>query len=216
MSTEQQLQELLALPIGLTHVLSMDGQKLYSSGSLKTSILNAMQTDSLGKKIYKSSQKMMMKSSLVPVFTSKNIIQLIRHKWRGRKITGDHGITAFYTPSAKKIIILLDNNILGGFETKGSYIAKTGDEEAKEFDPVGTAMQNLKWGRIEIHEMCKLILHEGMHFIADTKPPVFWSMFKTDLIKYYDIVFKKIFSLKKSPPNLEKLVHHIFFKLEYN
>lgn len=121
---DKYLEELFALPIGLTLEATVDGQKIYSSQKLKEAFLKSIGSTGRSSKIYNQIESLVMKKKiLVPCFLSKNMFRFFAHKMFGR--AEDKNILGFYHMVQKRVFILIDNNTTSIGTAQNDFIAST-------------------------------------------------------------------------------------------
>lgn len=201
---QQNINELFVLPIGMEHVITLDGEKFYSSNGLRVRFIEAMTKTGRAKPIISVLKNLTLRESIIPCFTTKNLFQLVRSKWKHRKIKTAYNIIGFYIHHYKKIVLIMDANIKGGFET-----GETLKKQDKSF------IDNLKWGVANDDWMAMLVIHEGMHKLALEQPSKFMSIFSSVLSDYYTDLFTRLLSLKSKPKEMDKVVKYIFYKVEH-
>jgi len=107
---DKYLEELFALPIKPTLEAVVDGQKFYSSPSLKKAFLKSIGSSGRSSQIYKPIEKLVMKKKrIVPCFLSKNMYRFFKHKMFGSAV--DKTSLAFYHMPQKRVFVLVDNAI---------------------------------------------------------------------------------------------------------
>ena len=121
---DKYVEELFSLPVGLELEAIVDGQKFYSSESLKRAFLKSLGSTGRTAPIYKQLETLVIdKKLLIPCYLSKNIFNLIKHKVFGD--LEDKSILGFYHMVDKKVFILIDNNIGKIGTAKNDEIAST-------------------------------------------------------------------------------------------
>ena len=105
---DKHLEELFALPISTNVEATVDGQKFYSSESLKKAFLKSIGASGGSAQIYKPIEKLVMKRKVVvPCFLSKNMFRFFTHKMFGSP--ADKSVLAFYHMAQKRVFVLIDN-----------------------------------------------------------------------------------------------------------
>lgn len=118
------VEELFSLPVGLELEAIVDGQKFYSSESLKRAFLKSLGSTGRSAPIYKQLESLVLdKKILVPCYLSKNLFNLVRHKIFGD--VEDKSILGFYHMIDKRVFILIDNNIGRIGTAKNDELAST-------------------------------------------------------------------------------------------
>ena len=198
------INELYALPIGLSPVVYMDKIPLYGSKNLNDEFLKSLSNTKRGKIIYKSVNKMIKSNMIVPCFADSNLISFFRrrisHDTSGGLmrilriiITGNKPLShpldfvlAFYEPKINKIVILINNHIKESFSVTASDLS-----------------------------ISLALTHEMMHLYSHQNPNKFLSLFKDELNSFYSIYFRKIFKLNQDiPDEIEKIYRYFFLKVE--
>lgn len=124
---QKTINELFVLPVGMEHVITLDGIKLYGSSKLNRKFIKAIERTGRGKKIVPTLDKMIQRGTFVPAFASKNIFTLIKQKvFPGE---GQKGLVAFYHPGHKIVVICLGENVKWGF-TSNDWIARLAIHES--------------------------------------------------------------------------------------
>ena len=201
-----QLNELFALPIGLTPIITVGEISLYGSQGLNDKLIYSISKSKRGK-IFKSSiTKMINTGTIIPCFADNNILTYFR-----RKISYDTSggllrilriivagkkpihhpldyVLAFYDFNTNKIVLMISNHINEVFSSTASddNIALT-------------------------------LTHEMMHMFAHQNPNKFLSVFKDELNSYYLSYFKTIFKLKDDKTiekHIEQVYRFLFLKGE--
>ncbi len=108
------INEMFALPIGMKKVMTLNGEELYTSQTLKDKLKIALGKTEHTRSVSSSINKMIDSERLIPVFFNKRIFNLIVFK-----VFSPNGMAnstlGFYSPTHDKIILILDNNTTFGF-----------------------------------------------------------------------------------------------------
>ena len=120
---QQNLDELFAPPIGLKEVENLYGFKLYGSDRLNKSFLNAVRKSGRGNPIFPQIKALVEKKKIMPVFQVNGIKKFFAHKMFGNP--EDKAILGFYHMGAKKVYIMIDNNISSLAHAKNDEIVST-------------------------------------------------------------------------------------------
>lgn len=176
------LTELFALPVGLRHVATISGQKLYGSDSLNEKFIEAAETAKSLVPIIDIIKAFVKNGKITPVFANKNLIlHLINLLDTSDESEAHKSILGFYTPSEKKIFLFIDNN------TNFLWFVNN--------DFVGI-----------------LVIHELIHMVADLKSSKFLPEFKEDLFTFYKDLFVHIYGLtEKSKLDAQVIEIYTFF-----
>lgn len=121
---DKNLEELFALPIKPTVEAVIDGQKFYSSPSLKKAFMKSIGSSGRTASIYKPVEKLVMsKKIIVPCFLSKNMFRFFTHKMFGSP--EDKSTLAFYHMVQKRVFVLIDNAITSFGTGQNDELAST-------------------------------------------------------------------------------------------
>lgn len=100
------VNELFAIPTGLEPVV-LSGVKFFTSDNLKNSFKIAFSKSSKGNHIVPEIEKLIDSNIVIPCFKSKNILSFLKNK-----IFNDNKyIVAYYDIDAKRVVVIIDNNI---------------------------------------------------------------------------------------------------------
>ena len=166
---DKYVEELFALPIGLSLEAIVDGQKFYSSQSLKDSFLKSIGATGRSSQIYKPIEQLVNKKKLiVPCFLSKNMFKFFGHKMFGNP--EDKTALALYHMVQKKVFILIDNTISAFGTAQNDFLASTTMHECVHL--YADRMQN-KFTRLFNNELTRYyISYFSKVFSLRTKPNV--------------------------------------------
>ena len=104
-----EIQELVAAPISLSLETTIDGNKFYSSDTLKQKFVHAFEKSSKGKHVTKEIERLVEKGIVIPCYKSKNLLGFITKKLFST--SHDKYIMGFYHVYEKKVIILVENSV---------------------------------------------------------------------------------------------------------
>ena len=96
-------------PIGLKHVTSLGGQKLYSSDRLRRQFLKAIKGHKSTKQIYPILERLTNEGKILPCYTVKSFLKYIHYK---RAATDEEkSLQAFFAPQTNRTYMLFDNRV---------------------------------------------------------------------------------------------------------
>jgi hypothetical protein len=183
--THNSLQEVFALPVGLTEVAKLDGLSLYSSAKLQEKYLAALSMSGRTKDLVDKFEILVKNKDIIPCFLGKGFGHFIF--WKIFAPLGDRSIMGFYDPgTTNKIYLLIDNNSnIFGFTSNETLALLT------------------------IHEMCHKFAHDSpSQFLSRYRPEL------TKFYKYYWCEVFQVKEDKLSDSAVFELVTSLFKKCE--
>ena len=106
---KKQLEEMFAIHLNLKLVDTVDGDKLFSSPSMKQNFLLSIKQTSRTKPIYNEIKSLVNKGLVVPCFKHKGFFSNLKYQFfydRNEKM-----IAGFFHPEKKKVYVLVDNEM---------------------------------------------------------------------------------------------------------
>jgi len=177
------LSEAWASPFGLTKEITLDGEPLYSSETLKKKL-----SEILSKQLGVSSgdiTKLISKGKLTPVYSAGNAMTIGMRRLFGADSNGmvdrSKG-NAFYVPKNKTIFIVIDNNVS-------------------------------KLGFVDDKWIAMICVHEMMHLCTKLDAYHTWSTFKEDLYNYYINFYSLFLNIDDKNDEFINLVKQHVFKM---
>jgi hypothetical protein len=182
------------LPYSLTQIGDINGQKMYSSKELQNKFLEAISTQKIIKPVYAKIENLIERQIIIPCFTSRNLIDLIKRKFMSSglatKFLGttedfafEHNVGVYYS-NHNKIYIFLD--------PQTNYIIYM-----KDIALAGT------------------VLHELMHYASLNLKSKFYDINKESLNMYYRVFYNNYFNSKFSDNILKDIILYMLNKFEW-
>lgn len=175
-------QEVFALPINNKLVATIDGNKLYSNDSLRNSYIEAMESMESTKNISSEIKRLVEKRKIVPCWLNKGVLRLIAYKVFAPSSV--KGISGFYHPTANKLFLLIDNNIMFGY-APNKFLAT-----------------------LTVHEMTHMYAHEQPRKFLNLYMNELESWYYHFLVDYLDL------DISKKDLVVKDLVNFLFRKIE--
>ncbi|MHA1802261.1 MAG: hypothetical protein ACTSWJ_11035 [Candidatus Heimdallarchaeaceae archaeon] len=104
---EDQLSEVFALPVGLTTVADLNGEKLYGSERLNASFLKAVSKNARIKPVINQISRLVDKGKINPVFYDKGLLKFVA--WKVFAPLNQKYSVAFYVLKSDKVYLVLSN-----------------------------------------------------------------------------------------------------------
>ena len=102
-------KEMFAYHTGLELADNVDGEKLYTSNSLKRNFVLSIKETARTAGIYPQIEELVNKGSIIPCFKRKGFFGNLKFQFFGSK--DDKMIAGFFYPETKKVYIMIDNSI---------------------------------------------------------------------------------------------------------
>jgi hypothetical protein len=109
MDTQYVSEDFGFTPYSLERVDVIEGMSIYTSPRLKENYTKAIAKQRILKPVIKDIEDLIRKDIIVPCFTKKNLLHLLRHK--ATSSPASQGLMGFYSPVKNKIYILFDNRV---------------------------------------------------------------------------------------------------------
>jgi len=109
LNTDKNLDEIIALPIGLKPLARLDGKLIYGSEKLNTNFLKAISKSKRTSPHLAKFSSMINSKRLIVCFKSKTLPGFIQ--WKVFAPSGEQKILGFYDPPSDKIFIFISSNL---------------------------------------------------------------------------------------------------------
>ena len=122
---EEMLLELFSVPVGLKKVVKVDDVELYTSDSLTKNFLKALLDSEILQTFSEKITSFVNNGKVIPCYINRGIIKVFLWKFLSKGLEHKYGSSlAFFSVSANKVYVIIDNNISYAGFISNDFLAK--------------------------------------------------------------------------------------------